>query len=135
MVDKTIRQTKINMPRFFGTVRAEQAALHRVEVEVPALILTAAGTGQHIGHIARKGQCAQFIDGLQLAAGVAALTEHVQAVQQQPQLGIRLRRGGGKLHGDLRHIAGQRHSLDGGGDAVEHLFDLRVVHKLSLIHI
>ena len=119
-----------DMVRFFGTVGAEQTALDRVKVKLSPVVFTAARAGQHVRHIARQRQGAQLIDGFELRAGIVALTDHIQAVEKQAQLGVGLGRRGGKLRRDLRHVAGQSHPLNGRGDAVEHLFDLRSVHKI-----
>ena len=115
---------------FLSAVGTQQRSLLRVQIKFAALVFSAVRTGQQVGHVSGQRHGPQLVDGFQLSGGAFLLAEKIQAVEQQTQLCLCLRRRRGQRGGDLRHIGGQSHPLNGLGQAMEHPAHLRGIHKI-----
>ena len=122
-------RTKKRVFRSFGRC-TQQIASDRIQIKLSPIVFAAAGTGQHIGHVPGQRHGAQLIDHFQHPHRALLLAEHVQAVEQQPQLCFRFRRRRRKLGCNLGHIRGQPHAFHRGGNSMKHVFDLRGIDEI-----
>ena len=119
-------------PRLLGAGFAEQTALRRVEIKGRAVV------GAAVAAVDQLRQKSALAHGTQLKYSLddpevgLFLAYHVKAIQEKPQFFCGFVSCGRKRRGHFRHIHGKAHPFDGGRDAVEDVFDIRLSHCIHI---